>query len=89
LQAYAKAIVAPFAVSVLVRILVNSGITIVKRASWPRAMRDRFLGSADDEAPFFGISRFSRSPAVENALAARGLAVFSTDVDADDWFCRV
>jgi hypothetical protein len=47
------------------------------------------LGDPQDVAPFFRIPGFGRSPAVEDALAARGLAVFSTDVDAEDWLCRI
>jgi peptidoglycan-N-acetylglucosamine deacetylase len=47
------------------------------------------LGDPDDLAPFFRIPGLGRSAAVENALAARSLVVFSADVVADDWFRHI
>ncbi len=47
------------------------------------------LGDANDVAPFFRIPGLRNSPAIEDAVAARGLVVFSSDVDADDWFHHI
>jgi peptidoglycan/xylan/chitin deacetylase (PgdA/CDA1 family) len=47
------------------------------------------LGDPDAVAPFFRIPGLGRSEVIEGALAARGLAVFSIDTDADDWFRHV
>ena len=47
------------------------------------------LGDPDAVAPFFRIPGLGRSEVIEDALAARGLAVFSIDTDADDWFRHV
>ena len=47
------------------------------------------LGDGVGLSPFFRIPGFGRTDAVENDLAARSLVVFSTDVDADDWFRRI
>jgi len=47
------------------------------------------LGDPDAVAPFFRIPGLGRSEANEKALAERGLAVFSIDTDADDWFRHV
>jgi peptidoglycan/xylan/chitin deacetylase (PgdA/CDA1 family) len=47
------------------------------------------LGDPDDLAPFFRIPGLGRSAAVEQALAARSLVVFSADVVADDWFRHI
>jgi peptidoglycan/xylan/chitin deacetylase (PgdA/CDA1 family) len=47
------------------------------------------LGDRDDVAPFFRIPGLGRSKAVEDALAARSLVVFSSDVVADDWFHHI
>ena len=47
------------------------------------------LGDPDAVAPFFRIPGLGRSDVIEAALAARGLAVFSIDTDADDWFRHV
>jgi peptidoglycan/xylan/chitin deacetylase (PgdA/CDA1 family) len=43
------------------------------------------LGGARYLAPFFRIPGLARSDALESELAARGLVVFSSDTDADDW----
>ena len=43
------------------------------------------LGGPRYLAPFFRIPGFARSDAVESELAVRGLIVFSSDTDADDW----
>ena len=43
------------------------------------------LGDAKYLAPFFRIPGLARSDVVESELAARGLIVFSSDTDADDW----
>jgi peptidoglycan/xylan/chitin deacetylase (PgdA/CDA1 family) len=43
------------------------------------------LGGPKYLAPFFRIPGLARSDVLENELAARGLAVFSSDADADDW----
>jgi peptidoglycan/xylan/chitin deacetylase (PgdA/CDA1 family) len=40
-------------------------------------------------APFFRIPGLARSRLVESELAARGLTVFSSDTDADDWHHRI
>src|SRR5215471_4124287 len=40
-------------------------------------------------APFFRIPGLARSAVVESELAARGLIVFSSDADADDWHHRI
>jgi peptidoglycan/xylan/chitin deacetylase (PgdA/CDA1 family) len=47
------------------------------------------LGDANDVAPFFRVPGLRTSRATENALAARGLIVFSSDADADDWFHHI
>jgi peptidoglycan/xylan/chitin deacetylase (PgdA/CDA1 family) len=47
------------------------------------------LGDSKYLAPFFRIPDLARSAVVENELAARGLAVFSSDADADDWHHRI
>jgi peptidoglycan/xylan/chitin deacetylase (PgdA/CDA1 family) len=47
------------------------------------------LGDRDEVAPFFRIPGLGRSKTVEDALAERSLVVFSTDVDADDWFRHI
>jgi peptidoglycan/xylan/chitin deacetylase (PgdA/CDA1 family) len=43
------------------------------------------LGGARFLAPFFRIPGLARSDVLESELAARGLVVFSSDADADDW----
>jgi hypothetical protein len=43
------------------------------------------LGGARYLAPFFRIPGLARSDVLESELAARGLIVFSSDTDADDW----
>jgi peptidoglycan/xylan/chitin deacetylase (PgdA/CDA1 family) len=43
------------------------------------------LGDPKYLAPFFRIPGLARSDVVESELAARGLVVFSSDTDADDW----
>jgi peptidoglycan/xylan/chitin deacetylase (PgdA/CDA1 family) len=43
------------------------------------------LGGPKYLAPFFRIPGLARSDVLESELAARGLAVFSSDADADDW----
>jgi peptidoglycan/xylan/chitin deacetylase (PgdA/CDA1 family) len=43
------------------------------------------LGDPKYLAPFFRIPGLARSDLVESELAARGLIVFSSDTDADDW----
>src|SRR6516162_11378891 len=43
------------------------------------------LGGPKYLAPFFRIPGLARSDVLESELAARGLAVFSSDTDADDW----
>jgi peptidoglycan/xylan/chitin deacetylase (PgdA/CDA1 family) len=43
------------------------------------------LGDPKYLAPFFRIPGLARSDVLESELAARGLAVFSSDTDADDW----
>ena len=47
------------------------------------------LGDPEELAPFFRIPGFGRSDTVEQELAKRKLIVFSTDVDADDWFRHI
>ena len=47
------------------------------------------LGDPKYLAPFFRIPGLARSDIVESELAARGLAVFSSDTDADDWHHRI
>ncbi len=47
------------------------------------------LGDPAEVAPFFRIPGLARSEAVEEALAARGLVVFSVDAVADDWYHRI
>ncbi len=47
------------------------------------------LGEAGGLSPFFRIPGFGRTDYVENEAAARNLVVFSTDVDADDWFRHI
>ena len=46
---------------------------------------DAALGGARYLAPFFRIPGLARSDVLESELAARGLVVFSSDTDADDW----
>ena len=43
------------------------------------------LGGARFLAPFFRIPGLARSDVLESELAARGLVVFCSDADADDW----
>jgi hypothetical protein len=43
------------------------------------------LGGVRYLAPFFRIPGLARSDVLESELAARGLVVFSSDTDADDW----
>jgi peptidoglycan-N-acetylglucosamine deacetylase len=43
------------------------------------------FGGARYLAPFFRIPGLARSDVLEHELAARGLVVFSSDTDADDW----
>jgi peptidoglycan/xylan/chitin deacetylase (PgdA/CDA1 family) len=47
------------------------------------------LGDPKYLAPFFRIPGLARSRLVESELAARGLSVFSSDSDADDWHHRI
>src|SRR5215831_8908938 len=47
------------------------------------------LGDSKHLAPFFRIPGLARSDVVERELAARGLTVFSSDTDADDWHHRI
>jgi peptidoglycan/xylan/chitin deacetylase (PgdA/CDA1 family) len=47
------------------------------------------LGDSKYLAPFFRIPGLARSDLVESELAARGLTVFSSDTDADDWHHRI
>src|SRR6516162_2366862 len=47
------------------------------------------LGDRKYLAPFFRIPGLARSDVVESELAARGLSVFSSDTDADDWHHRI
>ncbi len=47
------------------------------------------LGDPKKVAPFFRIPGLGRTEAVEQELAARGLAVFSSDTVADDWHHRI
>jgi peptidoglycan/xylan/chitin deacetylase (PgdA/CDA1 family) len=47
------------------------------------------LGDPKYLAPFFRIPGLARSDIVERELAARWLAVFSSDTDADDWHHRI
>jgi peptidoglycan/xylan/chitin deacetylase (PgdA/CDA1 family) len=47
------------------------------------------LGDSKYLAPFFRIPGLARSDLVESELAARGLTVFSSDADADDWHHRI
>jgi peptidoglycan/xylan/chitin deacetylase (PgdA/CDA1 family) len=47
------------------------------------------LGDSKYLAPFFRIPGLARSDVVESELAARGLTVFSSDTDADDWHHRI
>jgi peptidoglycan/xylan/chitin deacetylase (PgdA/CDA1 family) len=47
------------------------------------------LGDPNDVAPFFRVPGLRRSSVIEDALAARGLVVFSSDADADDWFHHI
>ncbi len=47
------------------------------------------LGDSKYLAPFFRIPGLARSDIVESELAARGLAIFSSDTDADDWHHRI
>ena len=54
---------------------IDSGISDVGAA----------LGDPKYLAPFFRIPGLARSDLVESELAARGLTVFSSDADADDW----
>jgi peptidoglycan-N-acetylglucosamine deacetylase len=43
------------------------------------------LGDGKNLAPFFRIPGLSRSPLIDEELAARSLVVFSSDTVADDW----
>ena len=54
---------------------IDSGISDVGAA----------LGGAKYLAPFFRIPGLARSDVLESELAVRGLVVFSSDTDADDW----
>src|SRR6516164_2976445 len=47
------------------------------------------LGDPTYLAPFVRIRGLARSDVVESKLAARGLTVFSSDTDADDWHHRI
>jgi len=47
------------------------------------------LGDPEYLAQFFRIPGLARSDVVERELAARGLSVFSSDTDADDWHHRI
>jgi peptidoglycan/xylan/chitin deacetylase (PgdA/CDA1 family) len=47
------------------------------------------LGDGGGLSPFFRIPGFGRTDTVESELAGRSLVVFSTDVDADDWFRHI
>jgi peptidoglycan/xylan/chitin deacetylase (PgdA/CDA1 family) len=47
------------------------------------------LGDPKYLAPFFRIPGLARSDLLESELAARGLIVFSSDTDADDWHHRI
>jgi peptidoglycan/xylan/chitin deacetylase (PgdA/CDA1 family) len=47
------------------------------------------LGDPKYLTPFFRIPGLARSDVVERELAARGLTVFSSDTDADDWHHRI
>jgi peptidoglycan/xylan/chitin deacetylase (PgdA/CDA1 family) len=47
------------------------------------------LGDSKYLAPFFRVPGLARSDLVERELAARGLTVFSSDTDADDWHHRI
>jgi peptidoglycan-N-acetylglucosamine deacetylase len=47
------------------------------------------LGDPKDVAPFFRIPGLARTDIMEKELAARSLAVFSSDTVADDWFHRI
>src|SRR5262249_22552102 len=47
------------------------------------------LGDPKYLAPFFRIPGLARSDIVERELAARGLTIFSSDADADDWHHRI
>jgi len=58
---------------------IDAGIASVEAA----------LGDPNELAPYFRIPGFGRSDVIERALADRGLVVFSTDVDADDWFRHI
>ncbi len=47
------------------------------------------LGDPKDVAPFFRVPGLARTEIIEKELAARSLAVFSSDTVADDWFHRI
>ena len=47
------------------------------------------LGDPKEVAPFFRVPGLAQSEAIEKALAARSLIVFSSDTVADDWFHRI
>lgn len=47
------------------------------------------LGDSRDLAPFFRVPGLARTDTIERELAARSLAVFSSDTVADDWFHRI
>jgi peptidoglycan/xylan/chitin deacetylase (PgdA/CDA1 family) len=47
------------------------------------------LGDPKDVAPFFRVPGLARTDIMEKELAARSLAVFSSDTVADDWFHRI
>jgi peptidoglycan/xylan/chitin deacetylase (PgdA/CDA1 family) len=52
---------------------------------WGIADVSAALGGPKYLAPFFRIPGLARSDVLESELAARGLVVFSSDTDADDW----
>jgi peptidoglycan/xylan/chitin deacetylase (PgdA/CDA1 family) len=56
---------------------------------WGIADVSAALGDSKYLAPFFRIPGLARSDIVESELAARGLTVFSSDTDADDWHHRI
>ncbi len=57
---------------------VNAGIASVRAA----------VGNPRAVAPFFRIPGLLRTKQVDSYLASRSLAVWSADVDADDWYKR-
>jgi peptidoglycan/xylan/chitin deacetylase (PgdA/CDA1 family) len=58
---------------------IDQGIADVGAALW----------NQKDLAPFFRVPGLDRSDAIEAELAARSLAVFSSDTVADDWHRRI